>query len=125
MKITEVLTVTEFSVATVAVAFVILVIFLIITSVKIKKSVENAQLDFHRVSIELSSLISKANELSTDIKNKSDVFFDAFNSSNQSHPNDAEESADSKPKVPIKLIGWVISSLLLARKTKNLIKKLW
>lgn len=121
MKLTELMTVTEISVAIATIAFVLLVIFLIITLLKIKKSIEFAQLDFHRVSLELSGLISKTTEISSEIQKKSEHMFDTLSSFLEPHHNTSKQP-DLVHKVPFKLIGWITSSLFLVKKTKDFIK---
>ena len=127
MKITEIVTVTEISVAVIALAFVMLVIFLIITSIKAKKAFESTQVDLHKVSLEISNLISQVNGLTADIQTKTDILFDTI-SSFKPTTNTADSSENEHPvkaQTSLTLIGWVLSSLLLAKKTKNFMKKIW
>lgn len=116
MKITELLTITEVSISVATVAFVLLVIFLIITSIKTRKAIESAQVDLHRLSLETTLLVSKLSDLTDDIKKK-------IEGVGLLTPN--PENHNESPRITPQLIGWAVSSFLFLRKAKNLFKKVW
>lgn len=110
----ELVTITEVSISVATIAFVLLVIFVIITSIKTRKAIESARVDLHRISLETTVLISKLSDLTGDIQKKVEGV--GLLTPNQENHNEI-------PRIAPQLIGWAVSSFLFIRKVKNLFKK--
>ena len=112
----ELLTITEVSIIVATVAFILLVIFLIITGIKTRKAIESAQIDLHRVSLEITNLVTKLSGLTDDVKTKIE---------GGGLLNPPTEDKNENLRISPQLIGWAVSSFLFLRKAKNLFKKVW
>lgn len=112
----------EISVIAIAIAAVILVVFLVLTLIQTKKTLKSTKNDLHRVSREAICLMEKIEELTSDIKSKSEALNFAFKplktlNKHRSHHREHDES-DTVEQV----IDWISTSLVLYNKIKSAVK---
>ena len=103
----------------IASSLVILAASFIYAIVKVDKILEVLQSDVHRISSELSDLLPKVNQLTTDLQAKSDALNCIFTPLASSHKAEGDGNSRTMPQ----LMEWVISSAFLIKKTKEFVKK--
>ncbi len=107
----------EISVAIIALCFVVVVPYLVVTLLKTQKALESAKRDLHRVSTEAVELIERLDRLTNDLKSKSESLnfvFRPLKGFNKSH----KESGDTMTEV----VDWITTSLSLYDKLKAVVK---
>lgn len=109
----------ETSIIIIAVAFVALVVFLIMTLIEAKKTLKSTRRDVNQVSRELTGLLEEMHGLTTDVKHKSEslnCLFRAFHVFNQDRlKKDKEDTATE-------VVDWLTMSLLLINKIKHAVR---
>ena len=114
------------SVIVMAVAVVVLVVFLVMTLIQTRKTLKSTKSDLHRVSAEAVSLMNKIEELTSDIKSKSESLNFAFKplkslSKERSH-REQHHSHGGPEETVAEVIDWVATSLVLYNKIKSAVK---
>lgn len=127
----------EVTLVIIAVSLVLMVGGVIAMAVKVNKTIDYLQADLHRVSFELTDLMFKVNQLTTDLQAKSESLNFIFEALRSHNANESSEEGDypegahafdggSTPhnKTMPQVIGWLLSSVFLIKKTKEFIKKI-
>lgn len=110
--------ITEVSVIIIAIAFVVLVIFLSITLLQTRKTLESTKKDLHHVSHEAVQLMQKIDALTSDIKSKSESLnfvFRPLKALNKPPRNEETETASE-------IVGWITLSIILFEKVRAAVK---
>ncbi len=108
---------TEASIAIASLAFVVLVVFLIITLLHMRRTLRSIRKDLHHVSIEAVRLMHKIDGLTSDIKTKSESLNFVFRPL-QALNKPRKEASDTAAEV----VDWLTVSLVLFEKIKAAVK---
>lgn len=107
----------ETSMTIIALSVVVLVVFLCIALVRLKKTLESTKRDLHHVSTEAVQLMKKVEELTSDVQSKSESLNFLFK------PLKALNKPEHSQVDTIKeVIHWASISLLLFKKIKAAVK---
>ncbi len=108
----------ETSISIIAVAFVVLVGFLIATLIKLQKTLDSSQKDFHHLSHEATHLMEKVEDLTSDLKSKSEALNFVFRPLKSFESRHHKETHDTVKE----LLGLVTIGLSLFDKIKAAVK---
>jgi uncharacterized protein YoxC len=105
--------ITEASIIIIALAFAVLTVFLVITLRQARKTLESTRKDLHHVSTEAIQMMKKIEELTSDIKSKSESLnfvFRPLKSLNKPKNEETETATE--------VMSWVTLSLILFEKIR-------
>lgn len=108
----------EISVAIIAAAVVVLVVFLVMALLQTKKTLEVTKRDVHHVSIEAVEMMRKIDLLTSDIKSKADSLNFVFRPLKALNKERSHKEQDALSEV----IEWVTIGLVLFNKIKTAVK---
>jgi len=110
----------DIAVSTIAAAFVALVIFMVIFLVKLQKTLKGLKNDLHKVTEQAVELMNEVQELTSDIKYKTESLNFAFRPLKAL--NKSKHKDDSYLDTAAEAVDWVSTSLVLFNKIKEAVK---
>jgi uncharacterized protein YoxC len=114
----------ELSLAIIAIALVILIVFSIIIFLKIQKSVDGIEQDLHHLSVGTEDLVVKLNGLASDLAKKSQSLNFLFTPLGFLNKKIGTEASSAPKKVIPQLAEWITTSLVLFKKSKEFLKNI-
>lgn len=113
----------EITSVVIASSLVVIAASFVYVTAKIYKAVGTLQADLRRVSFELTDLLFKVNQLTTDLQTKSNALNSLFAPFETSEASPSEEAENPRAKTIPQLMGWLVSSVFLIKKTREFVKK--